>query len=192
MTRRVRSACASAVDPHVRTATTGQYTTDMSNQTPDDYPRRLAEEFGDDDPETSRWPFWAAAIMVVGLVVVVTLLGVFNSPDNRRGTETTQIQHAVNDAYTARNSLNYQQYRDSYCAAMLHSPEFPTAEQFAERNRVERDEQGLLVIPTMTVDVNGDTGRVSVTWHREGNAEQSQVTDLTVVREGDEWKVCTL
>ncbi len=164
----------------------------MSNQTPDDYPRRFAEEFGDDDPEASRWPFWAAAILVVGLVVVVAVLGVVNSYDGRRGDDTTQIQHVVNDAFTARNSLNYQQYRDAHCAADVDSPEFPTAEQFAERNRTERDAQGALVIPTMTVHTEGDNGKVTVTWHRDKTPDQSQVTELTVVREGDEWKVCTL
>jgi hypothetical protein len=164
----------------------------MSSQTPDDYPRHFAEEFGDDDPEASRWPFWAAAALVVGLVVVVAALGVINSYGNRRGDDTTQIQHAVNDAYTARNSLNYQQYRDSYCAAVLASPEFPTAEQFAERNRTDRDAQGALVIPTMTVDTAGDTAQVAVTWYRDKTADRRQVTDLTVVREDDEWKVCTL
>lgn len=164
----------------------------MSEQKPDGYPERLADEFGDDDPDASSWPFWAAAIVVLLLVAVVGTLGVINSHDSRVGDDTTQIQYVVNDAFTARNSLNYDQYRGAYCTATLNSPEFPTAEQFAATNRADRDAHGLLVIPSMKLGDITDTTQVAVTWHREETADQSQVTNLTVVREGDKWKVCSL
>ena len=56
----------------------------MSKQTPggadfpdadrpdDDYPEKFAEEFGDDEPDRSRWPF-IAALCVVGVALAVVL-----------------------------------------------------------------------------------------------------------------------
>ncbi|MEZ5212972.1 DUF4878 domain-containing protein [Gordonia sp. PP30] len=164
----------------------------MSDQRPsDDYPEALAEEFGSDDPDRSAWPILAAAIFVLILVGVVA--GVWAcSPPDRRLNDSTQVQHVVNDAYTARNSLNYQQFRDSYCAAKVNSPEFPTEQQFADENRKARDAQGQLQIPTMDVAVTGDTAKVTVHWNREDTPNDKQTTPLTVVRENNAWKVCTL
>lgn len=158
-------------------------------RTPDGYPEKLAEEFGDDDPARSRWPFLAALGVVVVLVVVVVILAVVNPAEDRM-SDSARVQFVVNDAYSARNSLNYEQYRNSFCEQELQSPDFPTAAQFADENRVARDEHGQLVIPSMDVDVAGDTADVTVHWHREDTPDDEQQTALTVVRRGDDWKVC--
>ncbi|GAA3954916.1 hypothetical protein [Gordonia caeni] len=158
-------------------------------RTPDGYPEKFAEEFGDPDPGRSRWPFLAAVGVVLTLVAVVVVIALVNPPEDRVN-DSTRVQYVVNDAYSARNSLNYEQYRNAHCEQEVQSADFPTAAQFADENRVARDENGLLVIPTMDVDVEGDTATVTVHWHREDTPDDEQTTTLTVVRQGDEWKVC--
>ncbi|MFZ2512578.1 MAG: hypothetical protein WAW85_15975, partial [Gordonia sp. (in: high G+C Gram-positive bacteria)] len=97
----------------------------MSKQTPggadnpdadrpdDDYPEALAEEFGDDEPDRSRWPFLAAlGVVVVGVAIVVGIALI--NPPSERLNDSTLVQYTVNDAYTARNTLNYEQYRSAH------------------------------------------------------------------------------
>lgn len=157
--------------------------------TPDGYPEAMAAEFGDDDPGRSRWPFLVALGFVVLLVAVVAGVALIDPPAERL-SDSTKVQHAVNDAFTARNSLNYGQYRDAHCAADLEAADFPTATEFADENRKARDAQGPIVIPDMAVQIQGDVATVAVNWHREKTSNEKQTTDLTVIRQGDEWKVC--
>lgn len=164
----------------------------MTPQTPpDDYPEKFAEEYGSDDPDRSSWPILVAGGFVLVLVVAVALIWAINPPDERLN-DSTQVQHVVNEAYTAQNSLNYAQYRGAFCAAKVNAPEFPSDDQFVTENRKARDAEGIVQIPNMDVRVDGDTAAVIVHWNREKTADQKQTTDLTVVREGDAWKVCTL
>ncbi|MFT3660204.1 MAG: hypothetical protein QM809_02055 [Gordonia sp. (in: high G+C Gram-positive bacteria)] len=156
---------------------------------PDDYPEKFAEEFGDDDPSGSRWPFLVALIVVGVLVAVVLLIAVF-SPPAERVSDSTRVQYVVNDAFTARNSLNYDQYRGSFCRANVEAPDFPAAAKFTDENRKARDADGQIVIPNMDVEVQGDTARVAVHWHRERTEDKKETTELTVVKQGDDWKVC--
>lgn len=172
----------------------------MSEQTPggapdadrpgDDYPEALAEEFGDDEPNRSRWPFLAAlgvVVIAVAIVVGVALI----SPPSERLNDSTLVQYAVNDVYAARNSLNYEQYRNAHCARVADAADFPTTEQFIAENRKARDAQGPIVIPSMDVNVYGDTANVTVHWHRERTENQTQTTETFLVRDDDKWKVCT-
>lgn len=173
----------------------------MSKQTPggadfpdadrpdDDYPEKFAEEFGDDEPDRSRWPF-IAALCVVGVALAVVLGVALISPPSERLNDSTLVQHAVDDAFTARNSLNYEQYRGAHCAKVVDSPEFPTVEQFVDTNRAERNAEGPIVIPTMDVNVHGDSANVTVHWHRERSENDKQTADVYLIRDGDKWKVC--
>ncbi len=174
----------------------------MSEQTPgdadhpdadrpdEDYPEKLAEEFGDDEPERSRWPFLAALLVVVVALVVVVGIALI-SPPSERLNDSTLVQYTVNDVYTARNSLNYEQYRTAHCAKVVDAADFPTVDQFIEENREARNAQGPIEIPNMDVNVHGDTANVTVHWHREQTANNTQTTEEFLVRDGDKWKVCT-
>ena len=155
----------------------------------DGYPEKFAEEFGDDDPGGSRWPFLIAAGVVAVLVAVVLLIALVNPPEDRL-SDSAQVQHVVNDAFTARNSLNYDQYRTSFCEREQQTAGFPSQAEFTDENRAARDEHGPIVIPNMDVEVQGDTARVVVHWHREDTEDRKESTELTVVKQGDEWKVC--
>ncbi|MCK0439434.1 hypothetical protein MUG78_08165 [Gordonia alkaliphila] len=160
-----------------------------SKRAPDGYPEAMAEEFGSDDPGRSRWPFMVALGFVVLLVAGIAGVALIDPPAERL-SDSAQVQHAVNDAFTARNSLNYEQYREAHCEADRQAADFPTAAEFADENRAARTEHGQIVIPDMAVEMQGDVAAVQVNWHREDTPDEKQTTDLTVIRQGDEWKVC--
>ena len=149
----------------------------------------------DDDlgPERLTWraalPFLLAVAAVV-IVLVVILVSASCRPAEDRVSEDAQVQFVVNDLYSARNSLNYELYRKSRCAADVAADDFPTAAEFADANRGPRDRDGQLVIPDMDVEVAGDRAAVTVHVHRENREDQKFRTDLVVVKEDGEWKVC--
>jgi len=161
----------------------------MSNQTPGP---DTGEEFDEvDDPRTWRdaVPFMIAlglVAVVLGVILIVTLV----SPPSERLNDSTRVQYVVNDALSARNSLNYEQYRNSFCEKNLSSPNFPTMAQFQDSNRTERDAKGELKVPEMEVDVTGDQATVRAHWYRAKNKNEKSVTTWTVVKQGDDWKVC--
>ncbi|MFT3716129.1 MAG: hypothetical protein QM774_09335 [Gordonia sp. (in: high G+C Gram-positive bacteria)] len=164
------------------------------DKTPDERVEDLIEPDGriDNDPEPKTWrdamPFFLAFGFVAILVLVISLVAIFWPPADRLN-DSTLVQHAVNDQYTARNSLDYSQYRASTCEKDLQAPDFPTEKQFDDDNRAARNSQGALVVPKMDVDIQGDVAHVTVHEHRD-DASKETTTDLTVRKQGDEWKVC--
>ncbi|GEE00026.1 hypothetical protein nbrc107696_04720 [Gordonia spumicola] len=151
-----------------------------------------------DNPETpvddERPKTWKDALpFIIALVVVVIAVGaIFIShkvqPSEDRVSDSTKVQYVVNDMYSARNSLNYELYRSSQCEKNLSAEGFPTAAQFAEANRDPRD--GAFVIPEMDVEVAGDRAAVTVHEKRKNTGDKVTKTELTVVKIGDDWKVC--
>jgi len=105
-------------------------------------------------------------------------------------SEDAKVQYVVNDVYSARNSLNYDLYRGSYCEKDVRAEGFPTAQQFADDNRDARDRDGKLVIPEMNVEVTGGRAAVTVHEYRENAEDRKTTTDLTLTKQGDDWKVC--
>ena len=139
----------------------------------------------------AAWPFLVALGVVVVAVVGIGISYLIRPADDRMSTDA-QIQHAVNDVYTARNELDYTRYRESVCAAELASGSFPDEDAFVEQNRVSFEENGQIVIPEISdIAVNGDRATAQVHWHFDETPDSEQVTDVVVVREDGDWKVCT-
>ncbi|MEE4025136.1 hypothetical protein V1Y59_18780 [Gordonia sp. PKS22-38] len=168
----------------------------------------MAKSAGDRDRSTSQgrrgeptapagrswkeaWPF----LVALGIIVVVALgIGIsylIRPADDRMNTEA-HIQHAVNDAYTARNELDYAAYRGAMCAEELGSDSFPDEATFVDDNRISFEENGQIVIPEIAdITVTGDRATAQVHWHFDEKPDQEQVTNVVVVREDGDWKVCT-
>ncbi len=148
----------------------------------------------DDDRTASRgalWPFIAAvAVIVIGVGAVV--LSNLLRPSDDRVTDSTQVQYAINDNYTARNGIDYAKYRASTCSSVHDAGDFPTEATFVADNQRSRDEFGKILIPEITdVVVDGDRATAQVHWHFEKKGSDAKtVTSTVVVREGDQWKVC--
>lgn len=151
----------------------------------------------DDPPNPEHEPrSWRAAlpfiIAFVLIVVVVAWIALSHlvRPSEERVSEDTKVQYVVNDLYSARNSLNYDLYRSAQCEANVASKDFPTAAQFAEANRGPLERDGKVVVPEMDVEVTGSRAAVTVHEHRENTEDKKTTTDLIVVKQGDDWKVC--
>ncbi|NMO03594.1 hypothetical protein HH308_20470 [Gordonia sp. TBRC 11910] len=152
----------------------------------------MAETADDQSPRKgSLWPFAAAVIVVVLAVGGVVLSNVLRPSDNRV-SDSAQVQYAINDSYTARNSLDYGKYRSAMCAQVVNAADFPTEQVFVADNQRSRDTFGKILIPEISdVVVDGGRATAQVHWHFEKKGSDTPtVTPTVVVREGDEWKVC--
>ncbi|MFT4087506.1 MAG: hypothetical protein QM658_10195 [Gordonia sp. (in: high G+C Gram-positive bacteria)] len=170
----------------------------MSSKTPKGHdgerrvePDSITDDYGDTEPRTWRdaLPFFLAVAVVLILVGGVLLVA-FVFPSSDRTSDSARVQYVVNDVYTARNSLNYQQYRASFCDRDVSAPDFPQQAAFVKQNRDDRDKLGQLHVPKMDVTVDGDTAKVDVHSYRGSDESKSTVTTMTVVKQGDDWKVC--
>ncbi|MCF8571100.1 hypothetical protein L5G32_12560 [Gordonia sp. HY002] len=151
----------------------------------------------DDLPNSEHEPrSWRAALpflIAFGLIIIVIAwiaLSHLIRPSEERVSEDTKVQYVVNDLYSARNSLNYDLYRGAQCEANVASKDFPTAAQFAEANRGPLERDGKIVVPEMDVEVTGSRAAVTVHAHRENTEDKKTTTDVTVVKQGEDWKVC--
>lgn len=146
----------------------------------------------DDAPRSWRnaWPF-----LVALAVVVIAVVGILSSnllrPATDRASDPAQVQMVINDAYTARNSLDYGAYRSATCAREVNAPTFPTEQTFVADNTTSREANGHIVIPEITdITVTGDTATATAHWHYDKHPEQKQTDKVALVRENGDWKVC--
>ncbi|MDR2279265.1 MAG: DUF4878 domain-containing protein [Gordonia sp. (in: high G+C Gram-positive bacteria)] len=138
---------------------------------------------------------WRDALpFIIAFVVVLLAVGFigirhWTNPAEERLTDSAQIQNVVNDMYTARNSLDYEKYRSTQCEKNLADATFPKSLDFANQNRADRDRDGKLIVPGMEVEVSGERAAVTVTEKRENKGVETK-TELTLVKQGDQWRVC--
>ncbi|NLG47007.1 hypothetical protein [Gordonia sp. (in: high G+C Gram-positive bacteria)] len=150
------------------------------------------DEHADNDQPRS----WKAALPMLiagGLALAILLwvgISALVNPAEERISDSAKVQRTVNQMYSAMGTLNYERYRDSFCATDIAAPDFPTSVQFADRNRAENDAKGKIVVPSMDVEVTGDRATVTAHWHRENTESDKQKTQLKLVGVDGEWKVC--
>ncbi|GAB88087.1 Rv0361 family membrane protein [Gordonia rhizosphera] len=137
------------------------------------------------------WPFLVAlAVVLVGVIWIAT--SYLMRPADDRMSDGARVQHAIDDLYTARGQLDYASFRAATCAADLASDSFPSETAFLEQNRASLEENGPIVIPEISdITVSGDRATAQVHWHFDDKPDQEQTTDVVVVREDGDWKVCT-
>ena len=152
---------------------------------------------GPDDEQTAEEPrSWKAALpmMIAGGLVLAILawigISALVSPSEERISDSAKVQLTVNQMYSAMGTLNYEGYRASFCAADVAAKEFPTSVQFADDNRADNDAKGKIVVSSMDVEVTGDRAAVTAHWNRQNDENAKQKTQLTLVNEKGEWKVC--
>ncbi|EGD54453.1 hypothetical protein [Gordonia neofelifaecis] len=146
-----------------------------------------------DDDQPRSWkaalPMIIAGTLVVVLVAWVVIASLVK-PSDERLNDSAQVQHTVNDMYSAMGTLNYDQYRDAFCASDVAASDFPTSVAFAEQNRADNEANGKVVVPSMEVEVTGENATVTAHWNREKTENDKQTTSLTLIRENGDWKVC--
>lgn len=143
-----------------------------------------------DDPGwKAAWPFLVAVVIVVLALGAIGLFHVLR-PASERLTDTAKITHAINDYYTAKNSITYDKFRDASCATDQKSATFPSAATFRDAAQRSRDEHGNIVVTDITeTAVNGGTATANMHWNYNKNPS-NQILPLALVKQGDDWKVC--
>lgn len=165
-------------------------------------PETVGDDLGADDPGAGDvgadaapswrkvWPFLLALIVVV-VAVVGILLSYLIRPAEKRASEPAQVQYAINDFYTARNNLDYAEFRDHTCAADLNASDFPSEAEFTAENQKSLEANGRIVIPEISdVSVSGDRATATVHWQFDKKSDEKQTTNVVVLRENGNWKVC--
>ncbi len=146
----------------------------------------LTDELDQRDAPT-MWPMLAAIAVVVILLGVVFIYQ-WTRPFSDRVGPDDEVRIAINNHYTAQNALNYQSFSEWTCAAKT-----PPREEFLKKNGPSRDANGKIVIHDggiADVAINGDKASAVVTWRYEKKPDQPTTTPTTLVRQGDQWKVC--
>ncbi|MBT0566163.1 hypothetical protein [Williamsia sp. CHRR-6] len=141
-------------------------------------------------------PGWKAAlpfiIAVAVVVIVVGAVGIMHivRPASDRLTEPAKVTRAINDYYTAKNALNYQNFQKASCSKDVAASGFPTQQQFADDTRAARAGNGNIVITDITeTAINGTTATANVHWHYNDKPDTT-IFPLTLARDGETWKVC--
>lgn len=142
-----------------------------------------------DDERRTLWPFIIAVTIVV---IVVGAIGVMHvvRPAEDRLTDESKVSRVINDYYTAKNAINYNNFRALTCATGRDSVDFPTEEAFTTENTNAREADGQVEISNISETVvNGDRATANVHWFRTQKT-QTQITAVTLVKESADWKVC--
>jgi hypothetical protein len=143
----------------------------------------------DDEPRT-LWPFLVAVAIVVLTLGAIAVTYVVR-PTDERLTEEAKVTRSINDYYTAKNAINYANFRANTCAADLGSVDFPSEDEFKIENTDERDADGAIEIGDISETVvNDNRATANVHWFRKERPE-TQITPVVLVNEEDNWKVCS-
>jgi hypothetical protein len=136
------------------------------------------------------WPFLVAVAIVVLTLGAIAVTYVVR-PTDERLSEQDRISRSINDYYTAKNAVNYTNFRANTCAAELGSVDFPNEDEFAIENTDARNADGAIEIDDISETVvNDNRATANVHWSRKQKAE-TQITQVVLVNEGDNWKVCS-
>lgn len=127
-------------------------------------------------------PFLGALVIIV---IVITAIFVFNR--NSDGGDPEQIGNAVSGQNDALQRQNYPDFVKYTCAGQQGKQDDILARQ---RDSVsKRGERYVDGVGTVVVD--GDHATAKVTYHFKHDEEAKVGVDMSFVKEGGAWKVCT-
>ena len=136
------------------------------------------------------WPFLVAVAIVVVTLGAIGVTYVVRPADERL-TEEAKVTRSINDYYTAKNAIDYPNFRAATCAADTSSVDFPTEDEFIIENTDARDADGAIEIDDISESVvNGNRATANVHWSRKEKTE-TQITGVVLVNEEGDWKVCS-
>ncbi|WP_082683034.1 lumazine-binding protein [Mycobacterium sp. GA-1285] len=129
-------------------------------------------------------PFLIALTIFVIVVIVIGLLNLFGGDRESADQQVARAAVGQNDALQRQN---YSDYRGYTC------PEQAGTE--ADVLAVQRDSvaaRGERFVDDVTeVAVDGDRATAKVTYHFDKAPDEKRVVEMTFVRDGDAWKVCS-
>ncbi|WP_156614166.1 lumazine-binding protein [Mycobacterium sp. 852002-51961_SCH5331710] len=129
-------------------------------------------------------PFLIALTIFVLVVIAIWLLNLF---DDRGEPADQQVARAAVGQNDALQRQNYSDFRGYTCAAHAHDEtEVLTAQRDSVAQRGER-----FVDDVTDVAIDGDRATAKVTYHFDKSPDDKKIVDMTFIRDGDAWKVCS-
>lgn len=143
------------------------------------------------DPEFERAdrptaaPFLIALAVIVVVVGAVGLLNLFGGEEDRPPDQ--QVAIAAVGQNDALQRQNYADFRSYTCAAQQGiESEVLAAQRESAEKRGER-----FVDDVAEVKIDGDRATATVTYHFDKAPDDKEDVEMTFVREGGAWKVCS-
>nr|CRL70263.1 hypothetical protein CPGR_01558 [Mycolicibacterium malmesburyense] len=140
-------------------------------------------EAGPGDRPTAA-PFLIALTLVVLVVIGIWLLNLFGNEEEPPEQQVARAAVGQNDALQRQN---YADFRGYTCPAQAHNEAEVLAEQ---RDSVAK--RGERFVDDVTdVAIDGDRATAKVTYHFDKAPDDKKAVDMTFIRDGDAWKVCS-
>lgn len=130
-------------------------------------------------------PFLAALVIIVLVVVAIGLLNFFDEDEGRPADQ--QVAVAAVGQNDALQRLDYGDFR-SYTCARLQGTE---AEVLATQRESAEQRGERFVDDVAEVKIDGDRATATVTYHFDKAPDAEEDVEMTFVREGGVWKVCS-
>ena len=140
-----------------------------------------------EDPPVDRptaWPFMAALVIIVLVVAAIGLLNLFGGEERPADQQVATAAVGQNDALQRQN---YGDFRGYTCGALQGTEaEMLAAQRESAQKRGER-----FVDDVTDVRIDGDRATAKVTYHFDNAPDAKEDVEMTFVREGGAWKVCS-
>ncbi|MGV0836320.1 Rv0361 family membrane protein [Mycolicibacterium thermoresistibile] len=144
----------------------------------------MSEQFDGAEDRPTATPFLGALVIVVGVVIIIGLINLFDREPVSPEQEIIGAVIAQNDALQRQD---YEDFREFTCAAQ-HRSESEILED--QRNSVERRGERYLD-DVADVTVSGERATARATYHFDNAPDDEVPAELTFVREDGSWKVCS-
>nr|WP_090276048.1 lumazine-binding protein [Mycolicibacterium komanii]CRL69192.1 hypothetical protein CPGR_01435 [Mycolicibacterium komanii] len=129
-------------------------------------------------------PFLIALTIFVLVVIAIWLLNLFDDRDEPADQQVARAAVGQNDALQRQN---YSDFRGYTCPAhAADEAEVLAAQRDSVAQRGER-----FVDDVTDVAIDGDRATAKVTYHFDRAPDDKKVLDMTFIRDGDAWKVCS-
>ncbi|BBY44549.1 Rv0361 family membrane protein [Mycolicibacterium celeriflavum] len=129
-------------------------------------------------------PFLIALTLFVLVVIAIGLLNLFEDDEPPADQQVARAVVAQNDALQRRNYSDFSSYT---CPAHVGTE---TEVLAAQSNSV--DTRGERFVDDVTdVKIDGNRATATVTYHFDKAPDDEKVVEMTFVRDGDAWKVCS-
>jgi hypothetical protein len=129
-------------------------------------------------------PFLIALTVFVLVVIAIGLLNVFDDEEPPADQQVARAAVGQNDALQRQN---YADFRGYTCPAQAGTePEVLAAQRASVAKKGER-----FVDDVTDVSIDGDRATAKVTYHFDKAPDDKKPVEMTFVRDGDGWKVCS-
>lgn len=129
-------------------------------------------------------PFLIALTIFVLVVIVIGLVNLFGDDELPADQQVVRAAVGQNDALQRQN---YADFRGYTCAAQAGAePEVMAAQRDSVAKLGER-----FVDDVADVTIDGDRATATVTYHFDRAPDDKKAVEMTFVRDGDAWKVCS-